>query len=118
MASPDTWLEALATAKAVFESVKSGIDFLTALRKYRQDRATISESQRASTVFSTYSDAEISSITKRLSECRTRFAAEGDGKKRAECFCSVFRDVANGNGGEIPLIDDWQNMFRQLCARR
>src|SRR5580704_15912240 len=94
MASPDTWLEALATAKAVFESVKSGIDFLTALKKYRQDRATIAESQRASRTFSTYSEAEIISITRRLDECRKRFAAEGDGRKRAECFCNVFNDVA------------------------
>ena len=69
-------------------------------------------------MFSTYSEAEVESIAKRLNECRTRFAAEGDGKKRAECFCSVFRDVADGNGGEIPLVDDWQNMFQQLCDHR
>jgi hypothetical protein len=117
-ASPETWLDALATAKAVFESIKSGIDFLTALRKYRQDRDTITESQRVSRVFSTYSDEEISSITKRLDECRRRFATEGSGEQRSKCFCSVFIDVADGNGRAIPLIDDWQNMFRQLCGKK
>jgi hypothetical protein len=118
MASPETWLEVLATAKAVFDSVKSGVDFLSSLRKYRADASTIQESRRASRVFSTYSDAEIASVTSRLEDCRKRFAAEGSGEQRARCFCSVFKDLADGNGGEIPLIDDWQNMFRQLCVRR
>ena len=117
MASSETWLDALSTAKAVFESIKSGIDFLSALKKYRTDPATIRESQRVSKVFSTFSDAEVAAITKRLEECRRRFAAEGDGKRRNECFCSVFGDVRDGNG-EIPPIDDWQKMFRQLCGRK
>jgi hypothetical protein len=117
MASPETWLEALSTAKAVFESVKSGIDFLSVLKKYRADPATIQESKRVSAVFSTFSDAEVAAIAKRLDECRKRFAAEGSGQQRAACFCSVFSDVRDGNGG-IPPIDDWQNMFRQLCSRR
>jgi hypothetical protein len=118
MASPETWLEALATTKAVFDFAKSGTDFLTALKKYRQDRNTITESRRVSVAFSTYSDEEIASITKRLDECRKRFATEGSGELRSNCFCSVFKDVADGNGGTIPLIDAWQNMFRQLCGRR
>jgi hypothetical protein len=117
MASPQTWLEALATTKAVFESIKSGIDFLSALKRYRADPATIQESQRVSKVFSTFSDGEVAAITKRLEECRKRFAAEGSGHQRTACFCSVFNDLKDGNGG-IPPIDDWENMFRQLCGRR
>ena len=46
-ASPDTWLGALATVKAAFESFKSGVDFLATVKKYRQDRDTITESRRA-----------------------------------------------------------------------
>jgi hypothetical protein len=117
MASPDKWLEALSTAKAVFESIKSGIDFLSALRKYRSDPATIQESRRISVAFSTFSDEEVDSITQRLEECRKRFAAEGSGKQRSKCFCNVFADVKDGNGGDIPVIDDWQDMYRQLCAK-
>jgi hypothetical protein len=117
MASPETWLDALSTAKAVFESIKSGVDFLSALKKYRGDPETIRESRRVSEVFSTFSESEVSAITKRLEECRRRFAAEGDGKRRAACFCSVFEDVRDGNG-EIRPIDDWQNMSRQLCSRK
>jgi hypothetical protein len=117
MASPATWLDALATAKAVFESIKSGIDFLSALKKYREDPATIQESQRVSKVFSTFSESEVAAITKRLDECRKRFTAEGSGKQRNTCFCSVFSDVRDANGG-IPPIDDWQGMFRQLCERK
>jgi hypothetical protein len=117
MATSDNWLLALSTVKAVFESVKSGMDFATALKKYHDDPATIRESQRVSRIFSTFSDDEVASITRRLEECRTRFTAEGSGKQRATCFCSVLRDVKDANGG-IPLIDDWPNMFRQLCGRR
>jgi hypothetical protein len=62
MASPDAWLTALSTAKAVFESIKSGVDFLSALKKYRADPATVQESRRASRVFSTFSEAEVESI--------------------------------------------------------
>jgi hypothetical protein len=118
MASPDTWLGALATVKAAFESFKSGVDFLDALKKYRQDRDTIAESRRVSVVFSSYSEEEIASIEKRIQECQKRFIAEGDGKKRNSCICSVLKDVADGNGGVIPLIDDWQNISRQMCGSR
>jgi hypothetical protein len=116
MATSDTWLAALSTVKAAFETVKSGADFVSSVRKYRKDKDTIRESRRVSKVFSTFSEKEVASITKRLEECQKRFAAEGDGQKRAECYCNVFDDVRDGNGG-IPAIDDWQNIVRQICAK-
>jgi hypothetical protein len=117
MASSETWLEALSAAKALFESVKTGIDFWGAVKKYRHDSDTIKESNRVSRVFSTFSEAEVKSIIQRLEDCRKRFATEGSGEQRARCFCSVFQDVSDANGG-IPEIDDWPNMFLQLCSRK
>jgi hypothetical protein len=117
MATPDTRLTALSTVKAVFEAVKSGADVALSIRKYREDKDTIRESSRVSKVFSTFSDEEVASITKRLEECQKRFAAEGDGQKRAECSCNVFADIRKANGG-IPAIDDRRNIFRQVCAKQ
>lgn len=115
MASPEVWIEALSTAKALFDLIMSGMDFVTARDKYRKESSILDESKRVSEVFSTFSDDEVNSITKRLDACRERFISEGSGEQRAECFCSVFRDVEDANGG-IPAIDDWQKMFQQLCG--
>ena len=117
MASAQLWLELLAVSKAVFESTKAVIDFAATVQKYRRDPATIREAQRVSAQFSTYSDAEIDSLTKRMEACRMRFIDEGSGPQRAACMCSVLTDAMYGNGGQLPAIDDWHNMYGQLkCA--
>ncbi|MGH9521054.1 MAG: hypothetical protein ACRD3E_00830 [Terriglobales bacterium] len=118
MATAKTWLELLATAKAVFDTIKSGIDFGTAYEKHRNESDTRNEAQRVSVAFSTYSDDEVNAILARLQDCRARFITEGSGPQRQRCFCSVFLDVAEGNGGVMPEIDDWRNMFDQFgCSR-
>lgn len=120
MASPQTWLEILAWLKTLFETTKATIDLTTTYQKYRQDRETIQESQRVSVAFaSTYSDTEVDALLKRIEACRDRFIAEGSGKNRNACLCSVFQDAIDGNGGTLPLIDDWEKMYRTLgCARK
>jgi hypothetical protein len=114
MASPELWLEVLSLTKALFDAVKSGADVLESYRKHRQEQDTINESQRVSVAFSTYSEAEVRSILLRLEQCRDRFIAQGGGADRARCLCSVFNEARIGNGGTLPLIDDWENMYRQL----
>jgi hypothetical protein len=66
--------------------------------------------------FGTFSDSEVSSIEERINECRKRFIAEGSGKSRKACLCSVLLDVFLGNGGSIP-DPEWQRLFEKLgCA--
>lgn len=118
MASPLLWLEALAGLKALYDLVEGGIDYATALAKHRQESDTIAESNRVSVAFSTYSDAEVESIIKRIDGCRARFIEQGGGSDRSRCFCSILKEVGDGNGGEIPEIDDWRGMFKKLKCKK
>lgn len=115
MADSGTWLSILALVKAIFDAVKSGTDLATAYESHRNEEDTIYESNRVSLAFaSTYSDAEVDALLKRLEACRDRFIAEGSGPQRARCLCSVLQDIKDGNGGQIPVIDDWANIYAQL----
>ena len=64
-------------------------------------------------VFSTYSDAELEAIKKRIESCRDRFIREGSGGQRKICLCSVLTDVKDGNGGVIP-DPDWSDTYKRL----
>jgi predicted CopG family antitoxin len=66
-------------------------------------------------IFGTYSDAEVEAIKDRIESCRNRFIAEGSGKNRIACLCSVLNDVKDGNGGIIP-VPEWERTHKQLCA--
>jgi hypothetical protein len=63
--------------------------------------------------FSTFSDAELEAIKKRIEACRDRFIREGSGGQRKTCFCSVLTDVKDGNGGVIN-DPDWRRAYEQL----
>jgi hypothetical protein len=104
----------LSLTKALFDAVKSGADVIASYRKHREEKDTIQESQRVSAAFSTYSDKEVKTILSRLEQCRDRFIKQGGGEDRASCLCSVLNEVKNGNGGRLPRIDDWENIYRQL----
>jgi|HubBroStandDraft_5_1064220.scaffolds.fasta_scaffold42643_3 hypothetical protein len=117
MASFGTWLEVLSYVKALVEAITLGKDFQHQYEEHRNERATIAEARRVSTE-STYSEDEVQAILGRLKNCRDRFIKEGTGAGRTSCMCSVFRDVMDGNGGKLPRIDDWENLYRQLnCPR-
>lgn len=117
MASFHTWLEVLSYVKALFEAITLGADIQRQYEKHRNERDTIAEAERVSQVFSTYSESELQAILERLKACRDRFISEGSGTGRKKCLCSVFKDVIDGNGGKLPLIDDWENIYNQLnCA--
>lgn len=118
MGTPDQWLKILALAKALFESTKSAINLEKTFEKYLRDHETIQESQRVSSVFSTYSEAEVEQIFSRLEGCKNRFIDQGSGKERAKCICSVLNETKAGNGGTLPIIDDWENIYRQLGCHR
>jgi hypothetical protein len=118
MASPHTWLELLSYVKALFEAVTLGADIREQFRKHRKERDTIAEAKRVSHVFSTFSEQEVQAILDRLKACQDRFIKEGDGSARKRCFCHVFKDVIDGNGGALPRIDDWENIFQQLNCQR
>jgi hypothetical protein len=114
LASPQIWLQLLATIKAVAESVTSTIDVGTNINRYLSDSETIQESRRISRVFSTYSDDEVNAIARRLDECRRRFIAEGDGEQRRKCMCNALTDLKAGNGGQLPHADHWYEYWEQL----
>ena len=116
MASFQVWLEVLSWIKALFDAIKSGADLQSAFQRHRMERATIAEAQRVSRTFSTFSQQEVEAILKRLQSCRDRFISEGSGTARRKCLCSVFKDVVDANGGRLPLIDDWENIVRQLSC--
>lgn len=114
MANPLLWLEALAGLKALYDLLQFGVDYATALRKHRTEKDTIAESRRVASVFSTYSDKEVEELIKKIEGCRDRFIKQGSGADRARCFCSIFQEIKDGNGGQLPEIDDWHRMFNQL----
>lgn len=114
MASPEIWLEVLSLTKALFDAVKSGEDVIASYRRHRQEQATIQESKRVSAKLSSYSQREVEAILSRLEECRDRFIKQGGGAARSRCVCSVLNEVKAGNGGQLPAIDDWENIYRQL----
>ena len=93
-------------------------DLTKTYTKYRNDAATVREANRVSVAFSTFSDAEVESLLRRLEGCRDRFIAQGGGAERARCICSVLREAAEANGGVLPVIDDWQNIYHQLRCER
>ena len=53
-----------------------------------------------------------------LKGCRDRFIQQGGGTDRSRCICSVLREAQEGNGGTLPEIDDWENIYRQLRCHR
>src|SRR6266852_4034942 len=118
MASPQAWLEVLSWTKALFEATKASIDLFATYQKYKSDPETIQESTRVSVMFSTYSEEEVNALASRLDGCRNRFIAQGGGSDRAQCICSVLNEAKAGNGGDLPLIDDWANIYNQLHCDR
>jgi hypothetical protein len=118
VASFAAWLELLSYVKALFEALTLGVDVREQYRKHRSEAATIREARRASVTFSTYSNDEVRAILDRLKACAERFIKEGSGVGRQRCLCQVFQDVIDGNGGSLPRIDDWENIYERLnCPR-
>lgn len=114
MAGPLLWLEALAGLKALYDLTSGIPDYWASYKRHKEDRATIAESNRASQTFSTFSEAEVEAIIRRIEGCRDRFISQGSGRDRARCLCSVFKEIIDGNGGQLPEIDAWERMYRQL----
>ena len=118
MASPELWLYLLAWIKTVLDAGKSAIDFEDSLLRHLREPDTIKEAQRASVEFSTFSDAEVESLLNRIKGCRDRFIEQGGGLDRARCICSVLQQAVDGNGGSLPVIDDWVSIYSQLnCGK-
>jgi hypothetical protein len=120
MVPPDLWLEVLSWVKTLFELTKSTVDLVDLERthqKYRHDPETIQEARRVSAQFQTFSEPEVKSLLDRIQGCRDRFISQGGGTDRARCICSVLNEARAGNGGNLPLIDDWRKIYDQLaCA--
>jgi hypothetical protein len=114
MVSPEVWLEILAWTKTLFEATKAAIDLDQTYLKYSRDPDVVREAKRVSLTISTYSDEEVEALLHRLKGCRDRFVSQGSGKDRAKCICSVLNEARVGNGGQLPIIDDWQNIYALL----
>jgi hypothetical protein len=117
MASVFLWLEALAGLHALYDVVRTGTDYATSFSRHRSESRTNTEARVASAKFSTYSDREVEELIRKIEGCRDRFINQGGGKDRARCLCSIFNEVKDGNGGTLPDIDSWRDMYKQLdCA--
>jgi hypothetical protein len=114
MANPLLWLEALAGLKALYDLASGIPDYAASYLRHKQDPATIAESKRVSETFSTYSDDEVEAINLRIQGCRDRFIVQGGGLDRSRCLCSIFKEIIDGNGGNLPAIDSWERMYEQL----
>jgi len=114
MASPFIWLEALAGIKALYDLAKGAADYTLSFQRHRQESDTIKEAERISSAFSTYSDREVEELIRKIEGCRDRFISQGSGRDRARCLCSILNEIKDGNGGRLPLIDDWQRMYAEL----
>ncbi len=114
MASPFTWLEALAGIKALYDLAKGAADYSLSFQRHKNEPDTIQEARRVSAVYSTYSDREIEEIIRKIEGCRDRFISQGGGQDRARCLCSILNEIKAGNGGRLPHIDDLQRMYDEL----
>jgi len=108
-----TWLEVLSSIKGLFDVGKGAVDLQASIAKYRADPETIREATRVSH-FSTYSDEELEALNRRINGCVKKFIEEGDGAGRVRCLCSVLNEAMIGNGGTLPEVDDWRNIYKQL----
>jgi hypothetical protein len=118
MVDPARWLDVIAGLKALYDVAREGVGYAESLRRHRNEPATQEAAKRASDALSTYSDAEVDSILARIEGCRKRFIAQGGGEDRKTCMCSIFKEIAAGNGGTLPHVDDWENMSRRLNCRK
>jgi hypothetical protein len=118
MANPLLWLEALAGMKALFDLVEGAPDYYRSYTRHREERATIEAARRASLSFSTYSDRELEDLIRRIEGCRDRFIEQNAGQDRSRCLCNILNQIKDGNGGELPEVDAWREMYAQLkCSR-
>src|SRR5262245_3392830 len=107
MASVTTWHEVLAGFKALYDLFKFASDYSTSYLKYRSNLGTYAEARRVSLIFST-NRGEIEALIRDIEECRDRFMSQGSATDRAQCLCGIFNRLKAGNGGVLPLIDNWQ----------
>lgn len=112
----------LQTAANIAATISAMVDVITLgresfseyFRRREIDPSTIKIAESVQITFSTYSDAEISAIEKRIIRCRDRFIEEGSGEQRSGCLCSVLRDAKDGNGGDLSFFPEWDLYFTQL----
>lgn len=108
------WLEALAGLKAFYDLASGVPDYVASYKRHKEDQETIAESRRASETFSTFSDAELEALIRKIEGCRERFISQGSGRDRTRCLCSIFKEIIDGNGGRLPRIDAWERIYEQL----
>lgn len=98
-----SWTAIAAMISAMADVITIGREtYETYLRLRRDDPSTAKTAEILAKAFSSYSAEEIAAIEERIKRCRGRFIEEGSGEARRTCFCSVLRDVRDGNGGTFP----------------
>jgi hypothetical protein len=116
MLSLDQFAALAAIVSAMADMYNIGRDTFNDYLKRRKNAPDyLSRGEILRNIFGTYSDDEVEAIKNRIESCRNRFIAEGSGKNRVACLCSVLNDVKDGNGGTIP-IPEWERTHQQLCA--
>lgn len=117
------WLETIATVKAIYELTKDiparfgSLDETIAY--YKKDPKTRQDAEQAVEKYrNTYPDDVLKDIAERLRRCDDRFKETNDGEDRVRCICTVLRNTAAGNGGDMPDVSDWPDIFEQLKCKK
>ena len=87
--------------------------FADALKRHKQDPQYRDRGRKLRAALSTFSDAEVRAIEKRIKGCQDRFIKEGNGPWRISCLSSVLSDVRAGNNG-LEDFPEWQATYDQL----
>jgi hypothetical protein len=100
------WLEALAGLKALYDSSNGALTMPYPCGSTKRSPTRLPSRSGLAVTFSTYSDPEVQVIIRKINGCRDRFIKQGGGTDRARCLCSIFQEIKDGNGGDLPRLDD------------
>jgi hypothetical protein len=105
MLSLTQFAELAAIISAMADVYSVGRDTFADFLKIRREAPDFqAKGEQLKGALSTYSDAELDAISDRIEGCRDRFIAEGSGKQRKTCLCSVLSDVKEGSGSVHPIL--------------
>jgi hypothetical protein len=113
MASVTDWLYMLAEIRALYDLAKFGSDYSASVLKYRSEIEIYREAQRVSKIYHT-SQPEMRALHDDIEACRCRLTNQDSGEDRGMCLCRLFNRIKEGNGGNLPPVDCWEQMYVDL----
>jgi hypothetical protein len=117
--APDLWLDVLSWVKTLFDLTKSTVDLVDLERTHRNTAAILKQSGRLSASASNF--RRFPRLRSSRYWIESRVAVIGSSHKEAVPIVhgsirSVLNGAREGNGGKLPLIDDWRKIYDQLAC--